>query len=78
MLEKHYSKSKIADVVRDIGEDKLETMESMERFVLLSKKSDAYENEFEEHGLEYLAITRARFSKTHNSGDYYYNHPLYL
>ncbi len=46
------------DAVREIGEDNLKTMEPLERVKLLGDKTDTYENEFEEHGLEYLTIIR--------------------
>lgn len=46
------------DAMREVGEDKLKTMEPLERVKILSDKTESYENEFEEHGLEYLTIAR--------------------
>ncbi len=46
------------DAVREIGEDKLQSMEPLARIKLIGEKTDVYENEFEEHGLEYLKLQR--------------------
>ena len=46
------------DLERQLGEEKLYQMEPVERAQILFEKSVTYENEFEEHGLEYLAIVR--------------------
>jgi hypothetical protein len=46
------------DALREIGEEKFQSMEPMERVIFLGEKTDAYENEFEEHGLECLTIIR--------------------
>ncbi len=46
------------DAVREIGEDNLKTMEPLKRVKLLSDKTETYENEFEEHGLECLTLIR--------------------
>ena len=46
------------DAVREIGEDNLKTMEPLRRVKLLSDKTETYENEFEEHGLECLTLIR--------------------
>ena len=46
------------DILREIGEEKLQAMDPFERMCLLSNKAETYENEFEEHGLEYFKLQR--------------------
>jgi hypothetical protein len=51
------------DLLRELGEEKLFAMDSFERASLLSDKSAAYEDEFEEHGLEYFTLQKSHVIK---------------
>lgn len=47
------------DALREFGEEKLRTMDRWERGHRLGEKSNAYEKEFAEYGLERFTLTKA-------------------
>jgi type IV secretory pathway VirB4 component len=51
------------DAVKEIGLEKFQTMEGMERINKIEEIRDRYANEFEQHGIDYVKIEHKNLNK---------------
>lgn len=48
------------DLIKTLGLESFRSLDGMDRAMKLSKVAEQYENEFEQHGLEHIAVSRGK------------------